>query len=204
MIEITLRCRISNIFSIKYGVLGYEDPANFSDTVFHNEFLEEVNEAISKNSKNPIVKNFISSYEDSKLPFYALLEILSFGSLSKFYKNMKSEDKKAISKTYNIGYTYLESWIEHLAYVRNICAHYGRIYNYSLHKAPILYKQYSEKGINNHYIFATLICLKHLLYNDSKWLNFIETLDQLITGSPHVAVYRMGFPDDWKDILSVL
>lgn len=50
---------------------------------------------------------------------------------------MKNADKKAVATTFGIGYTYFESWIESIAYVRNICAHYGRLYNAKLSKTPI-------------------------------------------------------------------
>ena len=53
------------------------------------------------------------------------IEVFSFGTLSKFYKNMKNVDKKVVAKSFGIGYTYLESWLESISYVRNICAHYG-------------------------------------------------------------------------------
>ena len=57
---------------------------------------------------------------------------------------MKQEDKKAVAQTYGVKYTYLESWIEHIAFVRNICAHYGRLHNMNLSKTPALYKQYES------------------------------------------------------------
>ncbi len=41
-------------------------------------------------------------YEDSKLPLYALIEVFSFGTLSKFYKNMISSDKKEIEKLFGV------------------------------------------------------------------------------------------------------
>lgn len=123
------RCRLANHFSYKYGVPGYEDPSNFENPLYHAEFLEDVKQEIRRNAKSPFVKNFQSNYVDGKIPMYALVELFSFGTLSKFFKNMKNEDKKAVALTYGVGYTYFESWIESIAYVRNLCAHYGRLYN---------------------------------------------------------------------------
>ena len=156
-IEINVRCRISNYFAEKYGVLGYLEADNFVNVKYHQEFLKDVHEEIRRNSKAPFVKNF------RMLPIYALVEVFSFGTLSKFYKNMKNPDKKAIAKSFGIGYTYLESWLESISYVRNICAHYGRLYNAKLSKTPMLYKEYSEAGIGNNRILGVLLCLKHIL-----------------------------------------
>lgn len=46
-------------------------------------------------------------------------------------------DKKAVAATFGVGYTHFESQIESIAYARNICAHYGRLYNAKLSKTPI-------------------------------------------------------------------
>lgn len=37
-IEINLRCRLANYFSVKYGVLGYENPNNFVSPKYHAFF----------------------------------------------------------------------------------------------------------------------------------------------------------------------
>lgn len=203
-VEINLRCRIANYFSCKYGVLGYKDPNNFNQPIYHNRFLSDISNEIARNEKAAFVKNFQNNYDGGELPFYALIELFSFGMLSKFYKNMKNEDKKAIALSYGVGYTYLESWIEHLSFVRNICAHYGRLYNINLTASPMLYKQYTEKGISNLRVFASLICLKHLLENDSHWNKFIVKLSLLIDDFPCVNPALMGFPkSDWEKLLSL-
>lgn len=88
-------------------------------------FIEDIKEEVGRNSKAPFVRNFRDNYEGGELPIYALVEVFSFGTLSKFYKNMKNVDKKVVAKSFGIGYTYLESWLESISYVRNICAHYG-------------------------------------------------------------------------------
>lgn len=54
--------------------------------------------------------NFRQSYIDGELLIYALVEIFSFGMLSKFYKNMKNSDKKVVAKSSGVGHSYLESW----------------------------------------------------------------------------------------------
>lgn len=201
-IEINLRCRLANYFSSKYGVLGYENANNFNNPEYHAAFLEDIEHEITRNLKSPFVRNFKENYEDGKIPFYALVELFSFGTLSKFFKNMKNEDKKAIASTYGIGYTYFESWIESIAFVRNLCAHYGRLYNAKLAKTPILYKQYSGQGIKNNRIFGVLICIKLLVPPDSHWAEFVNGIDDLIKQYPSVRINTMGFPTNWKSHLT--
>lgn len=122
-VEINVRCRVANYFAEQYGVLGYLDEENFADADYHKTFLEDIEEEIGRNSKAPFVRNFRENYNGGELPIYALVEVFSFGTLSKFYKNMKNQDKKAIASSFGVGYTYLESWLESISYVRNICAH---------------------------------------------------------------------------------
>lgn len=203
-VEVNLRCRIANYFSCKYGIFGYKCAKNFKNTEYHEKFLSDIEIEIKRNGKAAFVRNFKDNYEGGDLPFYALIELFSFGMLSKFFKNMKNEDKKEIAKQYGVNYTYLESWSEHLAFVRNICAHYGRLYNSNLTITPILYRQYSNIGVSSLRVFASLICLKHLLPSDDHWNKFIVKVSLLIRDFPCVNPDYLGFPDlEWEKLLSI-
>ena len=197
-IEVGLRCKVSNYFSLTHGVLGYEDANNFLDREHHSRVIEEINRDIEHNKRAPFIKNFRENYENGDIPFYALVEVLSFGTLSKFFKNMKGEDKKEISKMYGVGYTFLESWIESISHVRNICAHYGRLYNAKLSKTPMLYK---EDKYNTNRIFAVLCCMKRINNNSQRWNTFVDEVSDLISAHPHVVKETMGFPENWEKVL---
>lgn len=202
-VEVNLRCRLSNYFSCKYGIFGYQEVKNFKVPEYHKKFLKDITTEINRNGKAAFVRNFKDNYESGDLPFYALVELFSFGTLSKFFKNMKNEDKKEIAKLYGVNYTYLESWFEHLAFVRNICAHYGRLYNSNMTITPKLYEQYSKSGISSLRVFASLLCMKHLLPNDEHWQMFIVKISLLIRDFSCVKPALMGFPDkEWEIILS--
>ena len=201
-IEINLRCRISNYFSSQYGVLAYENASLFSNEEYHKKFISEAENEIQRNKRSPFVRNFQNNYADGKIPLYALVEILPFGTLSKFYKNMKNSDKSAIARSFNVSYTRLESWIESFSYVRNICAHYGRLYNAKLTKTPKLYVEDRNKGVRNNRVFGVLVCLKYLLGNNQNWKVFVSQIDELFKTHPHVKKETMGFTSDWKELLS--
>lgn len=200
-IEVNVRCRIANYFSEQYGVLGYLETKNFVDDVYYKEFMEDIEQEIRRNSKAPFVRNFRENYEGGNLPIYALVEVFSFGTLSKFFKNMHNKDKKEIAKTFGVGYTYFESWLESISYVRNICAHYGRLYNAKMAKTPKLYKEYTQAGIGNNRIFGVLLCMKNLLKSDSQWDLFVDKIEMLLDKYESVQINTMGFPENWKEIL---
>lgn len=201
-IEVTLRCRLANYFSQQYGVLGYSQSQNFAlgdndFAVFHDELTRE----IARNQRKPFIKNFQENYVGGEIPLYALVEIMSFGTLSKFFKNMHSSDKKTVAKEYGVGYTYLESWFENIAYIRNICAHYGRLYNIKVTKPPALYKEYAQLGVRNTTVFATLLAMRSLLPRDTHWSNFVEVLGLLLERYPNVRLDYLGFPENWSVLL---
>ncbi len=200
-IEINVRCRVSNYFSERYGVLGYLQKDYFSSGEYYDIFLKDIEEELRRNAKAPFVQNFQKNYVGGQLPIYALVEVFSFGTLSKFYKNMLNVDKKAVAKTFGVGYTYLESWLESISYVRNICAHYGRLYNAKLSKTPMLYKEYSEAGIGNNRIFGVLLCMRILLKEDSHWNLFVDQIEMLFDKYEKVDIKTMGFTDNWKKLL---
>lgn len=200
-IEVNLRCRIANHFSSKYGVLGYENPANFQTMEYHESFLKDIRHEINRNQNSPFVRNFQSNYKGGKIPMYALVELFSFGMLSKFFKNMKNEDKKAIASTYGVTYTYFESWIESIAYVRNLCAHYGRLYNARLTKTPMMFKQYKDAGVKNNRIFCILVCISLLIQHDEHWEEFVDQLERLTEKYIEAEIETMGFPENWRNYL---
>ena len=159
-IEISLRTSLVNYFSINYGNFGYLDVDNFDKQEEQTDVIEEIKKEIERNHRSPHIMNFKENYVDGLIPFYAAAEVTTFGTLSKFYKNMNSIDKQAIAGKYHY---YLESWIENISYIRNICAHYGRLYDVSLVKTPKIYTRYRKKGVDNKTIFASIIIFKKLL-----------------------------------------
>lgn len=184
-----------------YGVLFYNEPDLFENKQHYESFISGIYDDIARNRQSPVVKNFQNNYIDGQIPFYALVEILSFGAISKLYKNLASSDKKAIAKSYNIGWVYLESWMESIAYVRNICAHYGRLYNIRLDKTPKLSKEAKAKNISNIRIFGIIYCISLILPKDLEWLAFVGAVDDLLMKFANVDKNTMGFPDNWQELL---
>ena len=199
-IEVYLRAVITNYFSLKYGNFGYKDLSNYKKKNYQISTLKELEKEIKRNKKSPFIQNFKENYEGGEIPFYAAIEVASFGTLSKMYKNMENEDKSEIAKAFSVDYTYLESWIENLSYVRNICAHYGRLYGAKLTKTPKLYREYLRQGISNNTIFASIINLK-ILANQEYYEKFHSDLLDIINKYPTVELKNLGFIEKWESIL---
>ena len=200
-IEVSLRAVITNYFSLKYGNFGYKDLSNVGK--YKNRYKEALNDLereTKRNRRSPFIKNFKDNYEGGEIPLYAVIEVASFGTLSKMYKNMKNEDKSKIAKVFHTDYHYFESWIENFAYIRNICAHYGRLYGAKLTKSPKLYKEYLKNNISNNTIFATLVNLK-IVSEEENYKNFYHDLIALIARYENIELRHVGFKENWKELL---
>ena len=116
---------------------------------------------------------------------------------------MKNADKNQIAKcNYQIPAIYLESWLKCLSYIRNICAHYGRLYNRPLTSKPRLDNRVKKLGIKQDRIFAHLFVLKQLIPEQDKWTDFVTRLEALFSQyKENVELERIGFPEDWEAIL---
>jgi abortive infection bacteriophage resistance protein len=126
-IEVSFRAHITYLLAHSYGPLGYTKSAFFNNENYHKIFLERLTKDID-NKGELFIKHHKAKY-GGQFPIWVATEVMSFGTLSKLFNNMKAEDKKRISNIYNVHYNLLTNWLDVLSYVRNSCAHYSRIYN---------------------------------------------------------------------------
>ena len=197
-VEIAFRTHISYHIAHTYGSLGHLESEHFEN---HDVFLIELEKEINR-SQEIFIKHHFEKY-DGKTPVWVAIEVLSFGALSKLYSNMKSVDQNQIAKrNYRAPAIYLESWLKCLSYIRNICAHYGRLYNRPLTSKPRLDWKSKQLGIEQGKIFAHLYILKELISDRGKWRDFVIQLEALLSEYKEVVeLERIGFPEDWQSIL---
>ena len=199
-IEVSVRTQITYHFAHTYGPFGYAQSINFHPSFKHAEWLSDLQENVN-NSHETFVKSFREKYsEEEHLPLWMATEVMSFGKLSKFFLGLHKKDKQAISDIkYKLNQSVLTSWLHTLVYVRNLCAHYSRIWNRTLSIKPIIPRKEKEwEGINNQKIFCILLILKSLMSMAEEWQEWKEKFIQLIDSAPFVNLYSMGFPVDWR------
>lgn len=213
-IEISLRTYMAYNLSIKYGPEAYTNQAIFKDIKSYTGYIdsngkqhkglnEEINLEISKNRKELFVKHHIKKY-DKHFPIWVIVEIFSFGMLSRTYKNLKTNEQKEISKNcFNINNLLLESWLDNLSYVRNICAHYGRLYNKNLTIKPKIHNKYKKYNLDSQKIFVSILSIKELTKDREEWNIFFIKLQEIINDyRNYIDLNLIGFPENWIEILS--
>ena len=135
------------------------------------------------------------------------MEILSFSDVSKLYANLDLKDtKEIINSHYHIGAVNnnidsVEDWIHTLCDIRNICAHYDRLYNHKLISPVKLPEEYKQYNMVNNRLFPALIILKLLIDDQKMMLDLSKNLELYMKKYTFKDLASMGFPKEWKSIL---
>ena len=194
--EVLFRTRLAHYIGEHYGPLGYTNPAMFVNAAYHLEMLDALEREKKSQDKSPIVRHHAAKY-GGDMPVWAAVEILSFGTVSKLYKNMLPADKAAIAKKFNVPHHYLNSWLRVFVEVRNICAHYGRLYDKQLLFPPRLPKGCT---FQQNMIFAVLYLLRPYV-EPAAWLSSVVRLTEALHRYSSVELDRIGFPEGWPNLL---
>lgn len=196
-VEISLRAKISYYHAHKYGPTGYLDPANYKLQYNHTQFLETIEREIKANEKVPFVAHHIKNYNGT-FPIWAITELFTFGMLSRFYSNMQTADQKAL---FGRKYEKVGSWLKCCSDLRNICAHYGRLYFRVFPSIPA--------GLNGvptgaaRRLWGAVLALREMYPDAEKWNNeIVASLDALFEEyREDINLYHIAFPNNWRETI---
>jgi abortive infection bacteriophage resistance protein len=207
-IEVALKTKITQIFSLKYGSFGYLDKKNLPRLSFdkHQKFLERVRQETER-SKEDFVKHFKDKYGDNHkdLPLWMAVEIMSYGSLLTLYNGIAKHELKTIAAEFNLTLPLLDSWIMTLNTIRNICAHHGRLWNRELGikpKIPNLEKYpewHNPVATPSDRVFSVLTIIKYLLRYIAPQSAWHIRFQCLLSEYPDIPLAFMGFPEKWQE-----
>ncbi|WP_244639629.1 Abi family protein [Aureimonas endophytica] len=203
-IEVSFRGAWAYHLAMKYGPHGYLDPALY-DRADHyakamNGLLEEV-----ERSRDTFIVHYRHKYDDPpQPPVWMTAEILSLGQLSKWFGNLKfRSDRQAISKDFGLDERVLVSIVHHLTYVRNICAHHGRLWNkqfivtMTIPNSPVSLKL-AMNPAEKRRLYNTLVAVGHLIEIIAPGTGWRWHLIELLNSCPLADPASMGLPNDWQ------
>lgn len=206
-IEISFRSQIAYCLALAYGADGFYSSTNFNDKFnsnnvsIHSSIISSFEKEVDRQCKLPFVKHHIDNYE-GKFPIWVAVELFTFGTLSSLFSIMKTKDRKVIADFYNCSHINLGTWIQSLVEIRNICAHYGRLYNLPLRHTVPLPIEFSDCRQRINKVFPIILVIKFLCITEKQWSDFYSSLKELIHAYSHVIrLSYMGFPDNWLDLL---
>ena len=199
-IEIFLRSQISYYHTKKYGSLGYMIPSNYNLKHDHEKFRKTYEREISSHSSVAFVEHHIKKY-NGKFPLWVLMELFSFGMISKFYNDLATQDRKAIAKGLDVNYKQLSSWLRCCTDLRNICAHYGRLY---YRVFPAIPSGINGNDYSKRHLWSNILVLKKLYPSKDKWISeLIPKFEEVIIKyKDDINLNCIAFPDNWKAILT--
>jgi abortive infection bacteriophage resistance protein len=202
-IEIAIRSKMTYALSMAYGAFWIEDGTLFTNPLLHQSTLNKIKEELHRSDEEFIIA-FKSKYSNDFPPSFILLEITSFGTLSRLYGNLQSgRIKRDIAKAFGLPDKALESWLHSLVYIRNMCAHHARTWNRPMSIQPLFPRNASnvwltnrQVGINR--IFYALSMIIYLLNIVNPNHTFKQKLENLFLKYPNVDRAAMGFPANWQ------
>lgn len=204
-IEIALRAYLANEISFISHAMGYVDLQCFSEADLFMKNTGKIEYEISR-SKEVFIEHYKDNYQ-KRVPVWAAVEVMSFGTLSKLFKSLDKKIKVVITKEYykrGSYFSWVESWLQAVSIVRNMCAHRARLYNCLTDARPLLLKKDQAETVNNQTIYGALLAMKYLTENNPDIPNWIITLKGLLSEYIDVVqLTRLGFPEDWEEHLQL-
>jgi abortive infection bacteriophage resistance protein len=137
------------------------------------------------------------------------LEQTSFGALSKLYGNLKNTigSKDVIAKEFGaVNHTYLPSWLQSIAQIRNYCAHHSRLWNRNLPgtvkllpKPPMPWIENVPKQHEFQKLYIHLCLMKYLLNIVAPGNRMTEKIVHLFEKYPNVDPNALGMKESWQN-----
>ena len=224
IVENNLKSIMAYSLSKKYGIRekDYLKPSNFTSD---NKKIRQVNDVLNKvkrqiklnGKQHSATLHYLSNY--GFVPLWILVKLLTFGMINELYSILKSEDKLYIAQHYNLDIETLATYISLLANYRNLCAHEDIVYEHRTQKEILDTKYHMKLSIpttDEEYIygkndmFAVVIMLKYML-TDNDFADFVNEVDydlKVLDGKVESIAQskildRMGFPQNWTDIVNI-
>ncbi len=204
-IEISLRTKMIQMFSMEHGAFWFMDSSLFKNEEFYEGCLDNIKKEVSRSNED-FIKEHSQKYTYPALPpVWKTLEVVSFGTFSKLFCLFKDNRlKKQVARELGLPqYTYLESWIRCITVLRNCCAHHARIWNrrFALkpqlpNRLPLQWITPSQKPIKLYHQLCTLLYLEQTI---TPCMDLKSSLFKLFAEYPNVDLHAMGFPQGWEN-----
>ncbi|GGD86444.1 Abi family protein [Planktosalinus lacus] len=207
-IEVALRTKMIYYISIENNNWWwYENKNLFFNMDFFEESIKDIDKELNRSKEVFIETHFENYGSQDRPPCYKTFEILSLGTLSKIYGNLKNDldCKKRLAIEFDLpNENFLKSWMNSFNVVRNICAHHSRLWNRNIHIPP---KQLSKPNSNfilipnnDMSVYYSLSCIIYILNKVSPGHTTKESLVSLFNNNPD-RLAEMGFSENWRNQL---
>lgn len=207
-IEISLRTKLIYHLSHEFDPWWFQNTSLFIDVQALVKTLATMQEEIER-SKDTFIQEHKKKYKDDLRfpPAWKTLELTSFGALSKLYGNLKNTvtSKNKIAVDFGaVNHTYLPSWLQSIAQIRNYCAHHSRLWNKNLPGTPKLLSKPPDRWVvdvptDTQKLYIHMCIMKYILNRIAPENSFSQKLNDLMIKYPSVDPNALGFKLNWQD-----
>lgn len=209
-VELSFKTRFSYLLGQKdpFNYLRFNYWCNKDEYCVHfiklkeKEFKQHLKVLMYRN-KNEMISEFLRENKDEEFPpIWMAIYIMSFGDVLNLFELMSIKNKKIIAKHFNCTHPELESWLNHLKFIRNNCAHNSNIIDIKVKTLPIIRKEWEDKlhinreqSIEADKLATTLLILHYLVKEINKDYGFgsiHKSLSNLVKNSTFAA-NQLGF-----------
>lgn len=209
-IEISLRTKLIYHLSQEYNPWWFQDFDLFTDSKELVKTLASLEGELARTKEMTIKNHFKDHKDDLRFPpSWKSLEQTSFGSLSKLYGNLKNtiKSKDVIAAEFGaVNHTYLPSWLQSIAQIRNYCAHHSRLWNKNLPGSPKLLSNPPFLWVADvpqqhefQKLYVRFCIMKYLLNIIQPENNFTEKLNGLFIKYYNVDSNALGMKVNWQN-----
>ena len=202
--EVQLRAKIAYRLAITYGSLGYMNAENFraetlpNGSSVHKNLIGKFKNEVKRQGALPFVRHHKIKY-GGQFPIWAAVELFTFGMLGSLFDIMQEADQRAVSRDYGLSPESLSRLIAAAVDVRNICAHYNRLYNQPLEAQPLLPNRL--RAYESDRLFPLLLALAHALGRERVFTRLVTGIALLEEDYPEADLACCGFPENWRSVL---
>ncbi len=207
-IEISLRTKLIYHLSLEFDPWWFQNTELFIDSQALIQTLASIQEEIER-SKDAFIKEHKKKYKDDLRfpPSWKSLELTSFGALSKLYGNLRNDlkSKDTIAAEFGaVNHTYLPSWLQSIAQIRNYCAHHSRLWNKNLPGTPKIlskppYNWVKDVPTDTQKLYLHLCIMRYMLNIIVPGNTFNLKLNDLLAKYPSVDPDALGFKLNWQN-----
>lgn len=182
------------------------------------DIQQEIARQMSKHHQ--VVTHYMTEY--GYIPLWVLVNVLTFGKITMFYKLMKSKDKVVIARMFGISDSELHKYMDMCSIARNKCAHDERFFdikfkarlhtlsiqNFNILNLPRDASGSYPRGTNDVYaiaiIFAMLLEKSEIKeFTSAMKAAFNKLAKQLHTITINDVMQHMGYFGNWDNLVNL-
>lgn len=182
----------------------------------HEAWIARYSALMPKAEHEDYIRHHQTEY-DGRIPIWAAVQFLDFGSLLKLYELMRKDERNKVTRELGIkkpAPDLTHKWLLSMSVLRNHCAHGNRVWNRSVYRpigkpSPDFVDEslhhlcdLDDLSLSRIYpLLAYIAYVNSAIKPDSDWANSLRTHIRKLEKQTRFSPQRnMGFPANWEHL----